>query len=438
MTHFYLSALGILLLAFAFVAFPLVVQSIKTRRHSPQDSNGTAYVKNELEVSNANVIKQRIIELAQEVDEGLIDSAEKEHAIKDLKLALVDESTSEIDNQVKVNKALFLLLALPALIIGAWVYWQSNQLSGLQEYKASKLELETLRGKLAESGPESLTPDDFAKFALSIRSSLRDKPDDVQGWTYLAMVNTAIGRIEEGIAAYKKALAITPQDDALRFKFAETLMLDGNEQSLLNSRRQLEYLIEKQPNNRNNRLLMTSVAIQLQDPQLAVFHFSLIKDFMNESSPFYQTIIAELGKLGVAENEIVGPTNTKTASLVTNDTGGLSLQIKVDIAPDLSRNLPSNAFLIVFAQHSDGSTRAPLAVKKMKLDTLPLSISLDNSDAMIPALNLSSAQFVNVTARISLDEDVMPAAGEFEGKIMDIDLRSEALGVIEVVINQKL
>ena len=89
MTYFYLYAVGIVLVATLFVCYPIIRQKVQSSSTTPIKS---------LELSNANVIKQRITELESEVNEGLIDPAEKENAIRDLKLALVSE-TPEIDTR---------------------------------------------------------------------------------------------------------------------------------------------------------------------------------------------------------------------------------------------------------------------------------------------------------------------------------------------------
>jgi cytochrome c-type biogenesis protein CcmH len=442
-TYFYISAIGIVCVAILFTFYPLIVRKLIKR--------GDNQAKNPIEVSNANVIKQRIVELENEVNEGLIDPAEKDNAIRDLKLALVDEMPLQKQRTDSTNGLLMLALTLPAVLIGTWVYWQSNQIEGLIAYNDSTLEIADLRKKLEEQGPQSLTPDDFAKFALSIRSNLRKNPDDVRGWSFLAMVNTSIGRVEEGIAAYKKALDLTPQDDALRFKYAEALMLQGTEESLQNSARQLDYLIRAQPENRNNRLLITSVAIQLQDTELAVNQFEIIKKDMNPNSQFYQSIVLELRKLGVNDVAIVGDITASTNDVDTNGNApqvssnqqndsknqSTELLINVNISDELKARLPENAYLIVFAQHSDGRSRAPLAVKRFKLPQLPIQLSLSDQDAMIPAMNLSSASIVNVTARISLDEDVMPKAGELEGSTVNVEL-AKVSASIDVAIDKIL
>ena len=115
--------------------------------------------------------------------------------------------------------------------------------------------------------------------------------------------------------------------------------------------------------------------------------------------------------------------------------------MNVNISDVLQSSLPNRAYLIVFAQHSDGRSKAPLAVKRVALPSLPVQISLSDNDAMIPAMNLSAAQQVNITARISLDEDVMPSTGELEGVVLDISLAeisAKQAASINVIIDKVL
>ncbi|MDT0593648.1 c-type cytochrome biogenesis protein CcmI [Glaciecola petra] len=422
MTNFYLAAAGLVLFAGVFVVFPILGAILANKQ------------KQRRQLSNANVIKQRISELERELEEGLINPEDKESTIKELKLALVDETPLETQLQVEKSNAadtdsivtqgyrqklIYVLLAVPCIALGVWVYSQSNQLLGLQEYKQAQIDVEEIRARMQSSGAQSLTPDDYAKLALSIRRKLRDTPQDDNGWAFLGQINVAIGRMEEGIAAFKKALDINPQNHDVRFKFAEALMLSQDEQSLENAKRQLVYLIGQKPSERNYRLLLTATAIQLQDAELALANFNIIKDEINPESQFYQSLVAGLQNLGV--NVMPANTNSIPDDLQT-DTKETQIVIQVSVADELKSKLPQQGYLIVFAQNAESESRAPLAVKRMPLSKLPVTVSLSDSDAMIPAMNLSSAKLINVSARISLDADVMPKAGEFEGSVMQVTL----------------
>lgn len=424
MINFYLSAAGVALLALIFVVYPI----FKAKK------------QNALQLSNASVVKQRMLELEREVEEGLIDSADKDIAIKELKVALVDEMPKDVVTKEKVSVVLFLVLAIPALLIGAWVYWQSNQLLGLKEYEQAKIDIVSLREQMQETGGQGLTPNDYAMLALSIRTKLRDEPEDVTGWSTLGLVSSVIGRIEESVSAYEKALKLAPQNDNIRFKYAETLMLAGSEDHLQNASRQLQYLIAKSDDNRNENLLLTTVAIKLQDAQMAANSFNAIKDQLDPNSQFYQSIVTELAALGVniAQTNANGSPSNQVSSPQASNSATNEILVSVNISDALRSKLPNNAYLIVFAQRNDGASRAPLAVKRMPLGDLPVQVSLSDADAMIPSMNLGSVDKIKLTARISLDENVMPAAGELEGSVVDIDLANKAENTFTVTINKEL
>jgi cytochrome c-type biogenesis protein CcmH len=265
--------------------------------------------------------------------------------------------------------------------------------------------------------------------ALSIRDNLRDNPQDISGWSTLALVNSAIGRLDESVAAYEKAVNLDASNDTLRFKYSEALMLAGSEDDLQTAVRQMDYLISKDASNRNYRLLFTTIAIKLQDVALAQQHFEVIKDELDPNSQFYQSITNELSLLGLD----FGPKEA-THKL---ESGGISrLVVNIELDGILNEILPANAYLIVFAQNANSNSKAPLAVKRMPLGDLPTQVELSDGDAMIANMNLSSAQQVNVTARISIDENVMPQAGELQGITNNIQIMKGKSQSLDVIINE--
>ena len=422
MTYFYVSILALIGLASAFVLFPL----LRLKRQAEQ------------ELSNANVVKQRITELEQEVEEGLIAASDKADAINELKIALVDETITPTGSQKPFNLGIFMLLGIPALAIGAWVYIEANQFSGLQQYQQAKVDVIALREQMQANGGAELTPDDFAVLALSIRGALRENPEDATGWSTLGLVNSSIGRIEESVAAYEKSLDINPQNDRVRFKYTEALMISDDEDNLQNAVRQLDYLISKDTSNRNYRLLMTTVAIKLQDAALASTHFNEIRQQLDPNSGFYQSLVTELDALGVNVSSLLAP--YADVANTSNDIGDASneMLIQINVSDVLRSQVDNSAYLVIYAQNAESQSRAPLAVKRMPVSNFPIEVSLSDNDAMISSMNLSSATLVNVTARISSSADVTPQTGDFEGSQMNIALPLDINSKVSILINEEL
>lgn len=444
MTDFYIYAIALIVVSTFFVLIPLLRKAKQA----------------ELQLTNANVVKQRMTELEREVEEGLISEKDKLTAIRELKLALVEESDrvsaySNIEPVRVVNWPLMGLLALPAIAIGIWVYFNANQLNGLAEHQLVQSQEQELTQLILGQGGGEVTPDDYAKLALIIRNRLRSTPDDVEGWRSLGRVQMTIGRMEESISAYEKALKLAPANLAIREQYAQALMAAGSEESLQNAIRQVEYMVGLEPENREYRLLMTVVATQLGDVDLAVQSFLMIRGMLSENSNFYQSLVAQLINIGASESLLrgegqstSGAVNTESANIDAvatsseSEVTGTSINITVELAPELASKLPNSGFLIVFAQNADSDSRVPLAVVRMPLritpTTFPLVLNLSESDAMLPSMSLASATNVRLTARISMDEDVMPSSGELQGEINALELsQGEQINAV-IQINKEI
>jgi cytochrome c-type biogenesis protein CcmH len=88
--------------------------------------------------------------------------------------------------------------------------------------------------------------------------------------------------------------------------------------------------------------------------------------------------------------------------------------------------------VFIFARAPTGS-RMPLAILRKKVSELPLDFKLDDSLAMSPAANLSSAPEVVVGARISKSGSAVPQPGDWQA--LSAPIKPGATGV-NLEINQ--
>ena len=435
MSYFYLLSALLVVLSSLFVVIPLIV---KVRL-------------NRLELTNANVVKQRIGELEREVDEGLISEKDKNTAVRDLKLALVDETempkASDAASTTQVKWSMVALLALPAIVLGVWVYIDANQLDGLQQYITAQGQEAELRDRIQGRAGTQVTANDYAQFALVIRKRLRNDPNDAEGWRLLGQVSMVIDRVGEAVAAFEKAIQLDPRNLDLHERYARALMTTGTENNLAKARRQVDYLIGRAPQNRDYRLLLTVLSVQMGDQQTALENFRIIRQQLSPSGEFYQVLVSQLISIGIPESAIHSQANQGNTHLNSAQGRAMSastgIQIQVSVAPELVSQIPQSGFLIVFAQNATTDSRIPLAVKRLALADVamleaPVVIELSDNDAMMANLTLSSTNEVRVTARISADGDVMPSAGELQGQIESLQLDKGGLVELALVINEEL
>jgi cytochrome c-type biogenesis protein CcmH len=66
----------------------------------------------------------------------------------------------------------------------------------------------------------------------------------------------------------------------------------------------------------------------------------------------------------------------------------------------------------------------PLAVRKLKLGDLPVTLTLSDDDAMLPSMKLSSFDQVIVGARVSSSGNPVAQSGDFYTEVEAVDSAS--------------
>ena len=473
MTSFYLLSALFAVIAVGFIVYPWFKDRSAQKR---------------LEVSNTNVIKQRIQEIEREAAEGLIDPDEMQTAIDEMKVALAEEAAfHEVQEKqataaslsAKSAKIPLFIGAIPALFAAVWVYIDANQLSGLQDLVDATNNIDELSQRILVKPATDVSPEEFQKYALVIRQQLRKDPKDATGWQWLGRLRMSLGQTDEAVAAFDKALIISPDSQDIRMKYAQAMMMVGDNENLRNAKRQVTYLTELAPDNRNYRLLLTVVAAQLNDSETAFANFAIIKDQLSAESSLYQSLVEQLRTMGASDellalegmllnsaSDVVSAnvsvsapeatagrdavsgesaealagstiTNGNSAAMPDDESNQRGFDITISVADALAANIPSNGFLIVFAQDAISGSRMPLAVKKLSLPSFPLTVRLSPADAMITNLSLKTAEQVILTARISIDEDVMTSPGELQGSLANVAV-NDSFQAVGIIINEEV
>ncbi|MGB8693899.1 MAG: hypothetical protein WCD08_10370, partial [Steroidobacteraceae bacterium] len=93
---------------------------------------------------------------------------------------------------------------------------------------------------------------------------------------------------------------------------------------------------------------------------------------------------------------------------------------EVVLAEALRGKVPAGLTLFILAK-SVNSPGAPLAILRLTTGSWPVAFQLDDSQAMMPGRNLSTAGPVTIEARTSRSGQAMPAPGDFQGATPPLD-----------------
>ena len=425
-SEFYIIVSGLITLVLLIIAFPW----LRSKNHAKQDS-----------LSNTQIVKQRLVELEREVQEGLISEHDKRQAVDELKLALVDESAFE---SLKTGNAKLPLAigGVLALVCGIVVYAQVNQMGRVAKAQQAIDALPELSQQLASGNANNLTQEDIASLALAIRQRLREEPQDDTGWMYFGRLMLSIGQEVQAIEAIDKAVSLSPSNSANRITLAQALMTTGDVNNLERAQSILLGLLQDTPQNDNLALMMAVVSAQLGDLDNTRRFYQQVEGKLPSDSDMAQRLSARIKELEGNSSEMVLLQTAGTVqkkSSVNND--GNAIETGFDVTVSLSKeayeNAPKAGFLIVFAQDANSDNKMPAAVVKLPIEDFPISVSLTTDNAMMPQFTLATLSEVVITARLSIDGNVAVSEGEWQGSTEATVVANELFS-LSVIINKEL
>ena len=395
-------------------------------------------------LSNTQIVKQRLQELEREVQEGLITEHDMRVAVDELKVALVDESSFESTRTGTAGLPL-LIGGLVAVVAGVVVYASVNQFSQVQRASDAIAALPELSAQLASGNGSDLGPEDVANLALAIRQRLREAPEDDTGWLYLGRLMLSLGQEVQAIEAIDKAVALKPGNTSHQITLAQALMTTGDVNNLNRAQGVLKGLLRSTPENDNLALMMAVVSAQLGDLENLTRYYGQVKDKLPAGNDIGQRLAmreqelqAQDGQVLVLDNSPIDESSGTQAPAIEKTTSTKTgFNITVNVSDEARSALPQSGFLIVFAQDANSENRMPAAVVKIPLQDFPVTIALDTDNAMMPQYTLDSLSKVTLTARVSADGDVSVSPGEWEGSQVT-EVAPQNVKDINVMIEKEL
>jgi cytochrome c-type biogenesis protein CcmH len=229
-----------------------------------------------------------------------------------------------------------------------------------------------------------------------------------------------LGRFPEAAAAYEKAVALLPADAQLLADYADALAMSQGQKLEGQPLEIIKRALKTDPANLKALALAGTAAFERKDYPGAVGYWEKVVQAAPADSEFARSIGNSLeearvlaGGSPVAALPTIMP--PKPAP-IERAAGAATISGTVSLAPQLAAKVKPNDTVFIFARAEKGS-RMPLAILNRSLRELPMPFTLDDSSAMAPGMNLSSAGPVMVVARISRSGNATPQSGDMEGMI---------------------
>ncbi len=395
MTLFWIFAVLLIAGALAFVLPPLLKRGVPLRA-AAQPGNAL----------NAAVYRDQLAELEADRHAGTLNDAQYEHARLELEQRLLDDVAAETPPVVTTTPssrvaALVAGLAVPLIAVG--LYYAVGNPRALAPVA------------LPTDASQHVTPGQIEAMVAKLAQRLKQNPEDAQGWAMLAKSYSVMGRFDDAVAAYAKAVERVPNDASLLADYADAMAMAQGQNLAGEPEALIARALKIDPNHVKSLALLGTVAFDKKDYANALKHWEKAATLVPPGSPIAGSLASSIaearglaGGMGVvtAADTVVAD---KAAAGSANGVSGT-----VTLAPALTGKAAPGDTVFIFARAAEGP-RMPLAIIRKKVSDLPVTFTLDDSTAMSPANRLSGTAQVIVGARISKSGDAMPKPGDFQG-----------------------
>lgn len=354
-----------------------------------------------------SIYEQRLVDLQTDLDNQRIDSVNHAESIVELKRRLLNELSPEKSLNSKGNNRIFALTggAFVLALTGIFYSFTGSQ-QQISAWHDAMDNLADYGERAVMQKGEPLSQNELQAFALALRTKLSHSGDDEVAWMLLGRVAMSLNEFDMAQQSFDKALRMNPDNMQVLISYSQVLLLEGSEANMTRAAGMLSKVLNVEPTNLDAISLLALIAYERKDWPQAKTAFEVLLASMEKNDSRYNMIserIADIEQQMQSEGSVMPVTTTTGAIAVT-----------VDIAKELIDKQPKDGILFIFAKAATGSPM-PLAAVKLTKYSFPITVELSDSSAMVAGLNLSSAENIIISARISIDDSVMPSSGELEG-----------------------
>ena len=289
--------------------------------------------------------------------------------------------------------------------------------------RKDKAETKHGRGQPCDAGASQILPPAKGKppsrqtgyRCLTLPARSRRTTDGV-GWALLARAYVELGRHQEAVPIYEKAMQLIPDDAQMLADYADALgvlngrKLEGRPEALI------QQALKADPRNVKALMLAGTVAYNHKEFGRAASYWEEARTNLppETDSEAIQEIMA-----GIAEaRELAGgrqAAQVATPAAPKKPAGpAVAISGQVTIAPGLAGKGSPTDTLFVFAREMNGPPMPVSIVRATKKD-LPFTFQLDDSTSPMPSRKLSDVGTVVIVARLSKSGEAMPKSGDLQG-----------------------
>ncbi|MCB1859983.1 MAG: c-type cytochrome biogenesis protein CcmI [Gammaproteobacteria bacterium] len=379
---------------------------------------------------NVVIARERLAELEAERDQGILDQAQFEKSKGELEQSLLLDLDQKGEERVETGSTGSGRLALaavavfvPALTLGLYAYLGTPEL------------VEPINPALAEAHTTGGELPSVEQMMSALVERLEQNPEDAQGWYLLGRTNMALKEYANAVAAFEKVHQLVGDEPSLLLAWADAIAMNEQGNMLGKPAELIRKAVELVPDDTTALWLAGMVEAQAGDHQLAISYWERLAPQVQDD-PQASARIAALISGSREKVERFGQKDAavpETSTVETSAVVGKSVSVRVSLSSGLNGKVDPDEALFIYARALLGP-KMPLAAARRKVRDLPLTLTLDDSGAMMPTMKISNFKQVIVGARVSRSGGAIAQSGDLNGEMAPVDVGADA--IVDIVIDK--
>lgn len=372
----------------------------------------------DLDQRNILIAQHRLAELKENKRSGGISQAQYEEQLADLEQALSDDLDiqSHVTTAQSQGRWVVYVLALGVPLLSGVLYLSLGNYQAISHSAEMAVDPDTL--KLAE----------INKMVEGLAEKMKKTPDDAQGWLMLGRSYKFQQQYSKAVDAFANAYRLLGDQAEVMLLYADAIAY-ANDKNMAGKPTELVFkALALEPDNMTALWLGGMAKVQQGDVVNAIKLWKKLVALLPPGSESQQEIQALLAKIESEQPQVAAePEATQKANIP-----GIAIDVQVSLAPELQKSASPGDTVFIYAQALSGP-KMPLAIVRKQVSDLPLTVSLNDSMAMMPNMKLSDFPNVKLLARISKSGNAVSQPGDLIGVIDQVTLADK--GKHQIVIN---
>ena len=362
---------------------------------------------------NVEIAREREAELKHDLKQGLISDAEYDASRRDLEQGLTFDLSPHPEGSESQLPAPFtasiVCALIPILAVGIYLMIGSPEAVNVDSLP------------LKDTTPSSEMQPDVDTMLAQMKEQLKDRPDDVRGWTLLANALMGTARYAEAVEAYRVLISLQPDNPEILIRLADAIAMTQNGVLAGEAEQLITKALTLSPDQPQGLWLFGIAAEQRGkfDEALIIFN-RLLRMVANEPEVRIE-VEAVIARIRQAQDQ------TPAIDPV--------IEVKVDVPAELIASIRPNDTLFVFVKDPNGPPM-PVAARRLSALPLPRVITLNDGDRLIEGNSLSSYPQLVIGAHISKSGNATKTPGDLVGLSQTFSIADQR--VIQISINERV